>query len=338
MTKTTIQTRLNIRRDTSNNRYTVVLQIVRDRKRSLIFTPYKLLPEEFDFQKGTAVPTSRIRQHRSFIQEVNRYLSLQIREVGHIIDTLEQQEKPYSAKDVTYSFRKRFDNRCVNTFINTLIEELETRGKLGTASTYRTTLMAFEKFTVGRRYNFDELDTPTILRFQKYLLGESLKNNTITFYLGKLRSVYNKAVREGFAHVSKLTGLMGRWQKLEEHPALVCDTGHNVGGISYIVEQLKHQKYDRLHIVMGMVNDKDISGVLSMMPKDAIYYFTRADVKRALPENELQALAQQVGLQGQSYPNVKAAVEAAKQHSSEKDFIFVGGSSFIVADLLKFHV
>lgn len=199
MTKTTIQTRLNIRRDTSNNRYTLVLQIVRDRKRSLIFTPYKLLPEEFDFQKGTAVPTSRIRQHRSFIQEVNRYLSLQIREVRHIIDTLEQQEKPYSAKDVTYSFRKRFDNRCVNTFINTLIEELETRGKLGTASTYRTTLMAFEKFTVGRRYNFDELDTPTILRFQKYLLGESLKNNTITFYLGKLRSVYNKAVREGFA-------------------------------------------------------------------------------------------------------------------------------------------
>ena len=91
-------------------------------------------------------------------------------------------------------------------------------------------------------------------------------------------------------------------------------------------------------LIFGKLGNKDISGVLSMMPKDAIYYFTRADVKRALPENELQALAQQVGLQGQSYPNVKAAVEAAKQHSSEKDFIFVGGSSFIVADLLKFHV
>ena len=151
-------------------------------------------------------------------------------------------------------------------------------------------------------------------------------------------NIRSQDYRAGLANVCQLTGLMGRWQKLEEHPALVCDTGHNVGGISYIVEQLKHQKYDRLHIVMGMVNDKDISGVLSMMPKDAIYYFTRADVKRALPENELQALAQQVGLQGQSYPNVKAAVEAAKQHSSEKDFIFVGGSSFIVADLLKFHV
>ena len=131
---------------------------------------------------------------------------------------------------------------------------------------------------------------------------------------------------------------MGRWQRLGIHPTIVCDTGHNTGGFQYITEQLQRQTYHNLRIVFGMVNDKDISGVLSMMPKDAIYYFTRADVKRALPENELQALAQQVGLQGQSYPNVKAAVEAAKQHSSEKDFIFVGGSSFIVADLLKFHV
>ena len=158
----------------------------------------------------------------------------------------------------------------------------------------------------------------------------SLRNNGLHI---SDQNIYN-----GIANTIRNTGLLGRWQELSQTPYTVCDTGHNVGGISYIVEQLKHQKYDRLHIVMGMVNDKDISGVLSMMPKDAIYYFTRADVKRALPENELQALAQQVGLQGQSYPNVKAAVEAAKQHSSEKDFIFVGGSSFIVADLLKFHV
>ena len=93
-----------------------------------------------------------------------------------------------------------------------------------------------------------------------------------------------------------------------------------------------------MHVVIGMVNDKDISGVLSMLPKDAIYYFTRASVHRALPENDLQELAQQAGLQGRTYPNVKAAVEAAKQHSCENDFIFVGGSNFIVADLLKFHV
>lgn len=145
-------------------------------------------------------------------------------------------------------------------------------------------------------------------------------------------------IRNGFSHVCKLTGLMGRWQKLENKPTLVCDTGHNVGGISYIVEQLEHQKYNHLHIVIGMVNDKDISGVLKMLPKHAIYYFTRASVKRALPENELQNSARKEGLQGDTYPNVETAVAAAKKSADENDFIFVGGSSFIVADLLKFHV
>lgn len=145
-------------------------------------------------------------------------------------------------------------------------------------------------------------------------------------------------VRKGFSQVCKLTGLMGRWQKLEELPMLVCDTGHNTGGISYIAEQLRHQKYEHLHIVIGMVNDKDISGVLKMLPQDAVYYFTKASVKRALPEKELQHLALTSGLQGETYPDVQAAVTAAKEKAGAKDFIFVGGSSFIVADLLKFHV
>lgn len=145
-------------------------------------------------------------------------------------------------------------------------------------------------------------------------------------------------IRKGFSQVCKLTGLMGRWQKLEESPTLICDTGHNAGGISYIAEQLSHQKYERLHIVIGMVNDKDISGVLAMLPQDAVYYFTKASVKRALPENELQHLARTSGLQGEAYPDVQAAVTAAKEKAGTKDFIFVGGSSFIVADLLKFHV
>lgn len=145
-------------------------------------------------------------------------------------------------------------------------------------------------------------------------------------------------VRRGFAEVCGLTGLMGRWQQLEDNPPLVCDTGHNTGGISYIAEQLRHQTYDRLHIVMGMVNDKDISGVLALLPRDATYYFTRASVKRALPETELQALARKAGLEGEAYPDVEAAVAAAKAKAGRKDFIFVGGSSFIVADLLKFHV
>ena len=143
-----------------------------------------------------------------------------------------------------------------------------------------------------------------------------------------------QAVRNGFAHVVELTGLMGRWQKLHDHPTLMCDTGHNVGGISYVVEQLKRQTYRTLRIVIGMVNDKDISGVLALLPREATYYFTRASVKRALPEEELARRAHETGLRGQCYPDVPTAVRAAQKESLPEDFIFVGGSNFIVADLL----
>lgn len=143
-----------------------------------------------------------------------------------------------------------------------------------------------------------------------------------------------QAVRSGFARVCELTGLTGRWQKLQDTPTLICDTGHNVGGITYITEQLKEQSYRKLRMIIGMVNDKDIRGVLALLPKDAEYYFTKASVKRALPEKELALLASEAGLQGDCYPDVPSAVRAAQEKSLPEDFIFVGGSSFIVADLL----
>lgn len=141
-------------------------------------------------------------------------------------------------------------------------------------------------------------------------------------------------IQAGFAHVVELTGLMGRWQRLQEHPTLVCDTGHNVGGIQYIAEQLRRQVFRRLHIVIGMVNDKDVRGVLALLPREATYYFTQASVKRALPAGQLARLAAEAGLQGTCYPDVPSAVRAAQKESLPEDFIFVGGSSFIVADLL----
>lgn len=172
------------------------------------------------------------------------------------------------------------------------------------------------------------------------LQGLYQKKNTRTILaaLPALREagyrISEQSVRNGFAHVCELTGLMGRWQKLQDAPTLICDTGHNVGGIAYIAEQLKQQVYRRLHIVIGMVNDKDISGVLALLPQDATYYFTKASVRRALPEEELRRLATNAGLQGSCYPDVPAAVTAAQKKSHPEDFIFVGGSSFIVADLL----
>lgn len=144
-------------------------------------------------------------------------------------------------------------------------------------------------------------------------------------------------IRDGFAHVCELTGLKGRWQTLQKEPTIICDTGHNVGGIQYISEQLKKQKYKTLRIVMGMVNDKDIRGALALMPREAIYYFTKASVQRALPENELATLAAKAGLKGHSYPSVELALDSAKKDSEKDDFIFVGGSTFIVADLLRIY-
>lgn len=169
-----------------------------------------------------------------------------------------------------------------------------------------------------------------------------LKNtNTILNSIIRLKDLGYKIneqnIREGFKNVCQLTGLMGRWQKLEDNPTIICDTGHNIGGIKYITEQLSKMKYDKLHIVIGMVNDKDINGVISLLPENAVYYFTQASVKRALPAEEIKKIGNSHGLKGEAYKNVKEALYAAKQNASEKDMIFVGGSTFIVADLIVLY-
>lgn len=169
-------------------------------------------------------------------------------------------------------------------------------------------------------------------------LCQHKNTNTILSALRQLKElgyrIASADVQKGFADVCELTGLLGRWQQLQENPILICDTGHNVSGISYIVRQLKAQHYNRLHIVLGVVNDKDIHGILSLLPSDAIYYFTQASVQRAMPAQELQKLANMAGLNGQAYPNIVTAVQQSQTKSLPEDFIFVGGSSFIVADLL----
>ena len=143
-------------------------------------------------------------------------------------------------------------------------------------------------------------------------------------------------IKQGFAHVCRLTGLMGRWQTLNDKPRTVCDTGHNTGGFQYIARQLAQQPCRQLRIVLGMVNDKDISGVLSMLPTQATYYFTQASVQRALPAEEVKRLAAACQLHGQHYPTVAAAYQAAMCDAAPDDFVYIGGSSFIVADLLSY--
>ena len=141
-------------------------------------------------------------------------------------------------------------------------------------------------------------------------------------------------IKQGMAHVIENTGLMGRWQTLGTEPLIIADTAHNEGGIRYISEQLQSMKYNTLRIVFGMVKDKDISTVLSLMPKNAEYFFTNASTQRSLPAAELQRMAAEYGLSGNAYPSVKEAFEAAKAASGTDDMIYIGGSNFVVAEVL----
>lgn len=142
-------------------------------------------------------------------------------------------------------------------------------------------------------------------------------------------------VLDGFAHVKENTGLMGRWQILNQRPTVVCDTGHNVGGFKYLTQQLKQQQCKTMRIVIGMVNDKDINGVLKLLPKHAVYYFCQASVARAMSHKKIKTIAQEHELQGMSYPSVADAYRNALVESEPEDFIYVGGSTFVVADLLR---
>ncbi len=147
--------------------------------------------------------------------------------------------------------------------------------------------------------------------------------------------ISDEHIRDGFANVSKTTGLRGRWQNLDNNPLIFCDTGHNVGGLTYIADQLSLIPRRTLRMVVGMVNDKDLHGVLALLPRDAEYYFTKAEVKRALDENEVARQAREAGLHGRTFPTVEEAFAQAQADADPQDLIFIGGSSFIVADLLR---
>ena len=150
-------------------------------------------------------------------------------------------------------------------------------------------------------------------------------------------SISPSSVKEGLSHVVELTGLMGRWQTIRERPTVICDTGHNVGGWQYLSQQIKSQPCKNLHIVFGMVDDKDIDTVMNMLPTNATYYFTQAQTKRAIPANIVEEKGKEHHLKGYVFPQVADAYKAALHHANEDDFIFVGGSSYIVADFLTLY-
>ena len=148
--------------------------------------------------------------------------------------------------------------------------------------------------------------------------------------------ISDEAVKRGFKEVATMTGLMGRWQTLGKKPLTICDTAHNKGGLEYIFRHLATLPHQRLHIVFGMVSDKDVDAVLSMMPKDATFYFTQASVQRAMPAEEVCKRAKAHNLHGEVFNDVKTAFLSAKEEASSEDIIYIGGSTFVVADLLTF--
>ncbi len=149
----------------------------------------------------------------------------------------------------------------------------------------------------------------------------------------------NEAIRKemntALSNVTRITGLQGRWQIIHHGPTVVCDTGHNVAGWQYISQQLSMVECRQMRIVFGVVDDKDVYGIMSLLPKDAIYYFTKPSSKRGFPETSLKVFADQFGLKGNCYSTVMQAYNTAAAEASPDDFIFVGGSSYVVADFLK---
>ncbi|SEO50091.1 folylpolyglutamate synthase/dihydrofolate synthase family protein [Mucilaginibacter sp. OK283] len=166
-----------------------------------------------------------------------------------------------------------------------------------------------------------------------------LKNvKTVLTAIDELRiqgfNISDDDISTALSQVKTLTGLHGRWETLTEKPLTICDTGHNPDGIQEVLQNIASVNYKHLHFVIGMVNDKDITKVLSMLPKDATYYFCKPDIPRGLEAESLRLKAESIGLQGLAYTSVKQALQAAQNAAGDNDLVFVGGSTFVVAKVV----
>lgn len=183
-------------------------------------------------------------------------------------------------------------------------------------------------------------DAEVIETFTSDLTGIYQSKNIITVIQAikelqhKGYNISHKNIKEGLLHVVKNTGLMGRWQVLRTHPKVVCDTGHNRDGLNYVMKQLSNEVFDTLHIVFGVVNDKDLTSIIDILPKNAIYYFCKPDIPRGLDAIELKSILNGYGLKGEAYNSVNEAYNNALDKASLNDFIFIGGSTFVVAEII----
>lgn len=200
-----------------------------------------------------------------------------------------------------------------------------------------------EKKNIANDYKSAEyiINDTEMLRFD--LFGEYQTKNlaTILEVTKELKNrgfaISDQNISDALQNVKALTGLHGRWEILSDSPLTICDTGHNYDGLSYVTSQLKALNCEKLHIVLGFVNDKDVEHVLPLFPKNAQYYFTQAEIPRAMSAEQVKAYGDTFGLTGEIYANVPLAYESAKKNASKNDSIFIGGSTFIVGDYFKHY-
>ena len=177
--------------------------------------------------------------------------------------------------------------------------------------------------------------------YPSILLGDyqtsNIKMVMQTFEVLKLQNnfiVSEQNIKDGLMNVVKNTGLLGRWQQIKSNPKVICDTAHNSHGLKVVLNQIQNEKFEKLHIVLGVVNDKDLNDFLPLFPKEATYYFCKPNIPRGLDASILQQKAFEFGLKGNTYNSVSEAYFSALEQASEKDFIFIGGSTFVVAEIV----
>lgn len=206
---------------------------------------------------------------------------------------------------------------------------------------HRETIEIFKEIALEKKaplfFAFDQptkdFDSPLLGNYQVHNRKTALKCIDVIQELGQFK-IDEQHIKYGLANVIRNTGLMGRWQQLQANPLVICDTAHNYDGLEIVLAQVKSQNYVHLHIVIGVVNDKDLREILALFPKNATYYFCRPDIPRGLDAEQLRKKAEDFNLIGLVYNSVTAAYEAAKRNANHEDLIFIGGSTFVVAEIL----